>query len=692
MWKQVVEILLREYRTRPMARFSFWAGAYGVALWLVDRFSSGVPGLLWVVFWISAVAAGAYYFARLVALFKDRMLWRLRRRLIVAYIFVAVVPVILIVALVSIGVVMVNGQFAAFLVTQRLGEQLEDLRQINRVVAHEAHMTEVKKPGDLLDRLQRFYLQELHQYSASYPGLEVTLRLGSLTRTFQLSQSGVPKPVALPDWLKGEEFASPVIDHDKLLFRAVDQLETPVGRLTLILTEPLDAGLLDRVGEGIGPVGIMIPARGTPSGSSFQQTSSFPAAVPGFEYPGAALRSKTVAVPRPANFLDRSIFGVSTLDPVVWNGAAETRLSPSVLVMVTSRLWTLNRQLLATLGRYSRVYLTLFQVVGLVFLAIELIALIIGIRLTGSITTTVDNLYDATERVRKGDLAHRIGVSARDQLTALGEAFDTMTASVQRLIRESQEKLRLDNELEIAREVQNQLFPQSVPSPPGLVLYGECVPARGVSGDYYDFIGDGGKVTIVLGDVSGKGISAALLMAAIQSAVRAHFFSKVGAKGAAASGPISTADIVRRLNRQLYETTPPEKYATFFYAVYDAPSRNLLYTNAGHPPPMLFHRDRVERLRTGGTAVGLFRDVSYEEAAIRLEPGDLLLAFTDGITEPENSFEEEFGEERVADTVLRAMDNPPAELAEQIYRAVNEWTGSPELQDDMTLIVARVSS
>lgn len=691
MRKQILENVLREYRNRRMARFTFWVVLYGAALSLSDLVSRGAPDILWLVFWIAAFVAGIYYLVRLIGIFKGRVLWRLRRRLIVAYVFIAVVPIILIVALVGIGIVMVNGQFAAFLVTQRLHEQLDNLRQINRVVAHEARMTGVKKPAQLADQLQQFYLKELKNYAPSYPGLEITMRLGTVVRAFGLNGEPINNPVALPAWLTQEEFSDSVVDHGRVVLRSVDQLDTPVGRLTLILTEPLDSGMLDRVGEGVGPVGIVRPVPVSASTSGFETGGGAVVPGAGFAYRGAELRSNTVAVPPPANAFDASVFGVSTLDPVEWDAPRQTRLAQPLLVGVTSRLWTLNRQLLSTLGRYSHVYLTLFVVVGGVFLGLEIFALIIGVRLTGSITSTVDNLYDATERVRKGDFAHRIDVPARDQLTALGAAFDTMTASVQRLLRESQERLRLENEIEIAHEVQNQLFPQTVPRVPGLELFGACVPARGVSGDYYDFIEAGGRITVVLGDVSGKGISAALLMAAIQSAVRAQLYGNGQKRFSSPSALISTAEVVRMLNRQLYETTPLEKYATFFYAVYDAPSHTLVYTNAGHPPPLLFRAGSLERLRTGGTAVGLFRDVAYEQSEVRLEPGDLLLAYTDGITEPENNYEEEFGEHRLIETVRRAMDQPPAQLAREIYRAVNEWTGSPQLQDDMTLILAKVS-
>jgi sigma-B regulation protein RsbU (phosphoserine phosphatase) len=307
-------------------------------------------------------------------------------------------------------------------------------------------------------------------------------------------------------------------------------------------------------------------------------------------------------------------------------------------------------------------------------------------------TRTVDALYDATERVKAGDFSYRTRFPPHDQLTALGEAFDSMTASVERLMQESQERMRLQSELDIAREVQHRLFPQAAPKVPGLDLYGVCKAARSVSGDYYDFLKmDEYRVGLVLGDVSGKGISAALLMAAIQSALRAQFYD--GLAGGENSTPthISTAQVVDRLNRQLYANTPLEKYVTFFFAIYDARTRILSYTNAGHLPPILFHGGRIDHLRIGGTVVGLFPAMKYEVGEIRLEPQDILLAYTDGITEPENTYGEEFGEVRLIEVAKRMLSASPEVLAETIYQSVDEWTGSPDLQDDMTLLLARAS-
>jgi sigma-B regulation protein RsbU (phosphoserine phosphatase) len=687
----VLKLFLNEYRTRRMARFTAWLVAYGAAVWLTDRVTrsaGGAPALLWFLFWAGGIVSAVYYGVRLMGFIRERILWRLRRRLVVAYVFVAFVPIVLIVLLVALGAFILGGQLAAFLVALNLRDHFDELEQVNRVVRHEAHRGGPSSPDARLEGIRNFYVAELAKHAASYPGLEVTLSLGTVTRAFRLNGQPSEKPVTVPTWLNREEFAGIVTDNGQIALRSVQRTPTSAGELTLILSQPFTPELLDLAGKGIGPVGVVI--------TEPEQTRAAPR--PGFRIKtpegayvqAGTINSKSLQLPRPVSRLDFTVFGASSLEPTLWGGEKEQRVPQPIFVYVTSRIMTLSHQLLATLGTYSQIYVYAFEAVAIIFLVIEGVALIIGVRLTRSITGTVDQLYNATERVKAGDFSYRINIPSRDQLSALGGAFDGMTASVERLLRESQEKLRLESELEIAREVQRQLFPQSAPAIRGLRLYGMCKAARSVSGDYYDFFRlSEHRVGLVLGDVSGKGISAALLMAAIQSALRAQFYDGFAPASASDAIPLSTAAAVGRLNVQLYENTPLEKYVTLFFAEYNAQTRKLTYTNAGHLPPVLFRRGGVERLRTGGTVVGLFSSTPYEQAEVQLEPGDLLLAFTDGISEPENAYGEEFGEERVLEVVSRFLHAPPEVLTEEIYRSVNDWTGSPELQDDMTLLLAR---
>ena len=193
------------------------------------------------------------------------------------------------------------------------------------------------------------------------------------------------------------------------------------------------------------------------------------------------------------------------------------------------------------------------------------------------------------------------------------------------------------------------------------------------------------SLAFAIGDVAGKGISAALLMATIQSTMRTQLSSTNGA------GPMhfSTAKLVANLNRQLYATTAPEKYATFYFAIYDDLTQSLTYTNAGHLAPILVRGGGLSTLDSTGTVVGAFPIARYAEKTIQLDQGDMLVAYTDGIVEPENAYGEMFGEERLKDLIQKYARAESSEIIARTMEAVNLWTGAGELQDDMTMLVAR---
>lgn len=685
-----LKALLREYRARPMARFTAWLLAFGAAVWVDSLVSGGAPALLWILFVVGLAVAAGYYVVRLAGAFKHHVLWYLRRRLIVTYIFIAVVPVVLILLLGGLGTVIANGQFAAFLVSLNVENQVGRMQQLNLIVAHEASMSSAAAPDQLLGELQRFYVQQLSLHSSSYPNLEVALRVGHAKRAFHLNGSPVSSFPAIPEWLTAGEFSGVVSDGGRLLLRAVGQGDTPAGKMTMVLSEPVSAKLLDLFGRGIGPVRV-VKTNARDEIPMEPVAGNLPVNVDIRSREQVVARSTSLALPPRANWLDAAVFGTSALKVIQWGGTRKRVLSQPVFVLVNSRLSILTRHLLATLGRYSRIYVIVFLLVAAVFLVIEVLSLVAGIRLSQTITGTVDQLYRATERIREGDLSHRINMPAQDQLSSLGGAFDSMTASLQRLLRELREKTRLEHDIQIAREVQEQLFPSESPKVPGLDLYGICRPAQGVSGDYYDFLSLGtDRVGIVLGDVSGKGVSAALIMAAIQSLMRTRLY-KDSEDGKPAAEHLSTAHYFDVLNQQMFENTPDEKYATCFYALYDSGTRRLVYTNAGHPPPILLRKDKIVRLDAGGTPLGLISPMSYQEVTLTLEPGDMLIAFTDGFTESENSFGDQFGAGRLIKTVRRAHENPLPALVNEIYRSVEEWTGGGEQEDDMTLIVARAT-
>jgi sigma-B regulation protein RsbU (phosphoserine phosphatase) len=253
-----------------------------------------------------------------------------------------------------------------------------------------------------------------------------------------------------------------------------------------------------------------------------------------------------------------------------------------------------------------------------------------------------------------------------------------------------QEKLRRD--MRLAAEVQKRLLPD-VPPPTALVsLSGRSLPARSVGGDYYDFLDlGGGRIGIALADVAGKGISAALIMSVVQASLRIL----------ASEEGVSLTNLAARMNHFLHRSTGPagsSAYATFFYAQIDGEARRLRYVNAGHNPPYLLRyapgsADQVmEELPAGGTVIGLFPQSSYQEASLELGPGDVLMAFTDGVLEAQNPKEEEFGEERLRALLRRVGHLPVDEIALQIADELKNWIGDAEQYDDLTFILLKVNS
>ena len=250
---------------------------------------------------------------------------------------------------------------------------------------------------------------------------------------------------------------------------------------------------------------------------------------------------------------------------------------------------------------------------------------------------------------------------------------------------EAANRERLNRELEIARQVQERLFPQKIPQPEGYELAGACRPARSVGGDYYDFLTlEDGRVVFVQADVSGKGVGPALLMASLQAMVRSLVHR--------ADQPL--AEAVTTINTLLYQSSTASHYATMFVAVLDPASRMLTYCNAGHNPPAILRSTNggweILRLEEGGAVVGLLPRYQYKAAQVELRRGDLLIAFTDGISEAQNAQYEEWGEERMMAAAKEAGEMTSEEIISYLMARADEFVAGAHQHDDMTLVVLRV--
>lgn len=278
----------------------------------------------------------------------------------------------------------------------------------------------------------------------------------------------------------------------------------------------------------------------------------------------------------------------------------------------------------------------------------------------------------------------------RELLLAVGEQT-AIALEYSEMIRKVAEQEVIKREITFAKRVQKRLFPQTFPPMRTLEYTGMCQPARGVGGDYYDFLQIGpGRLGIALGDVSGKGISSALLMASLQALLRS-------------GAPLRLEDLdllISDINRLMCGSTEGNKYATFFYGLYDDDTRHLVYVNAGHNPPMLFRSSgseihkpstSVERLTTGGMVVGMLENVDYQKDRVQFHPGDLLLIYSDGISEAMNIHDEEYGEDRLMELVRPCFQMPVKDLLDLIMRDVSQFVGSAPQSDDMTLVIVKAS-
>jgi sigma-B regulation protein RsbU (phosphoserine phosphatase) len=635
------------------------------------------PFFLWTpqsgFFLFLAVLAFGYVAVRAFQWAREHLLWSLRNRLVIAYLFIAVVPVLLLLTMAGLGAYLLYWQLGSYVLYTDMQERLERVSEVATTMATSYAIEAASGHQAAALALPEDTPTYLKAAMAELPGLTIETGKG------QILLRG-------PDGTTLKSFSGLVLRRDVLNLRAVIVRSTPSGPLMVSASVPVTPEFIDTLVPVLGPVqfDVLRPKKG----DTTQEVSVVINRQAYTRVQQIATRQRSV--PPAANPFDRLISGIVILDMLDPDSKPDNAEPSRLFATFSTRPSLLNRRLFSPLGELGGAAATALLVVGAVFLVIEFASLLTGIVLTRTITMAVDDLYRATQHVQAGDLSFRVRVPHRDQLAALGDSFNSMMQSVSTLIEEQRQRQRLENELSIAHEVQQQLFPHALPQLPGIELEAVCRPARVVSGDYYDFI----RITpthlaIALADISGKGISAALLMASLQAALRSDVLRYREGQPGYNPSPLNTAEIVSHLNRHLFRNTSDERYATLFFGVYDTETRRLNYTNAGHPPPIHISGSRVERLETGGMVVGLFNDVPFAQGTIEIDPGGLLIAYSDGLIEPENVYGEEFGTERLIELAKENQDASPQAIVKAMMRASEEWSGSPEQADDMTVVVAR---
>jgi sigma-B regulation protein RsbU (phosphoserine phosphatase) len=663
--------------------------------------SGGVSPFLGVVDTVATLAAavGVAIFAfRLVVIAQRRLLWRVRRKLILSYIFIGFVPALLLVAFALLCGFLLFYHFSSYLVQSRLRALGDQARFIAQSTALEIQRAGGRDVASIISRRQASAGDQFPGVSLAVVPVERSCgdaREARIpTAEPRLLTSGpwthVDPPRAIPAWIDCRGFAgvfayshqgaADASDTDAhLLVRGVGFPDSPrpgyAVVVDLLVNESIRQQLRNETGVELKSAAAAQP-RGDPKAAR-----PLPARSRGEPEPATA----------PAPGLLNSL--PSVLEYRDWS----TGTAGALTLTTALKIGELYDRISAAEGSTGRtlaqgLLLVLF-VIGALFLIIEVMALLAGFALAKSLTGSVHALFTGTERVRQGDFTHKIAVRSDDQLGELAVSFNSMTASIEDLLRQAAEKKRLEEELRIAHEIQMSLLPQGPLMMPGLSVTSLCVPAREVGGDYYDFLPlDDHRVGVLIADVSGKGTSAALYMAELKGLVLS--LSEIHS---------SPRDLLIAANRIIAHHLDARSFITMTYAVIDLRARTMTYARAGHTPLIYVPGvcddagpRQVQILAPDGMVLGLKLDNGemferlLREETIPLRPGDLYLFFTDGISEAMNARDDCFGEARLGQLIEAHAHLPSDELRERVLREIAAFVGDAPQHDDMTMILLKV--
>jgi sigma-B regulation protein RsbU (phosphoserine phosphatase) len=598
-----------------------------------------------LVVWIYAIVGCL----RLVAFALRRVLWRIRTKLLLSYLFIALVPVVLLTLFFFIASILLLNLMAAHLVTA-------EIDRIGQTLLAEARTSLGGLPvGDPVPALK----ERLRTLAERHPGLAWSF----FERGRALATSG-GAPDSLPDWWKGPSFSSivPVGESEHLRSAWME------GTRTLVLEVPVDGALFDdlesRMGIHLLSAGGKLTKVADTKGLRIEIDDE-------------------VRPPFVAEGKRSGVAFVATPERVDW----KTGEREFDALTFQFRPWELVRRLQPGSLNMADMLVVALAAVGGVFLVMYAVALFLGLFLARSITGSVHALSIGTKRLRAGDFGQTIAVSSRDQLGELAESFNLMSRGIRGLMREQAEKDRLEEELRIAREIQMSLLPaQGTVTPPGLRVAALCLPAAEVGGDYYDLLPlSETKMGLLVADVSGKGTSAALYMAELKGLVLS--LSRIYD---------SPKHLLAEANRILSANMDSRSFVTMTYAVVDTEKRTLRHARAGHNPILHFEArtGKTHVLAPPGLGLGIDRGPRFEQVLEEVETplasGDLFLFFTDGLSEAMNMESELFGEGRLRRILEQGAGIPGEELKERILAEIRAFVGEAAQHDDMTLVLLKV--
>ena len=650
------------------------------------------------------IGGGGVIAWRAARLGQRRLLWRVRRKLTLSYIFIGFVPVLLVAVFFMLCGLLLFFNVSSYLVQSRVNALVDETRFLAEATAIELEQTGGAGFPDVLRRRQE---AAAARYRAASYALVPTQRMCG---TASDSESPVVRrpivagawahldpPTSLPDWVQCEGHAGLIAYvapptgaaaqastawRTHLVVRAVALPSDAIPHYAVIVDVPVTAAiglqLRNETGIELGDIsslGMTATDVGPVNGRAIEEDSPQP------------------TTGRFRVGLNEPLVWMTFLDYTDWKTGRMGNVVIAIGLGITDVYKRISATPLTQIGNYSlgQLLLILLMVVAGLFLVIQTVAFGMGFSLARSITGSVHELFAGTERVRSGDFSHRIAVHSHDQLGELADSFNAMTASVENLLEEKKEKERLEQELAIARRIQMSLLPQGPLTLEGLSVTAHCEPAREVGGDYYDYLPLADhRVGIIIADVAGKGTSAALYMAELKGLMLS--LSQLHS---------SPRELLIDANRIIAQHLDARSFITMTYAVIDMCAHTLTYARAGHcplmyrPGPMAPDR-RVQVLAPDGLVLGLKIDdgerfnTLLREVTLPLGAGDLVLLFTDGVTEAMDAEGESFGEARLSGLIEEYGHLPFEELRDRILREIRAFVGGAAQHDDMTMVLLKI--
>jgi phosphoserine phosphatase RsbU/P len=607
---------------------------------------------------------------------RTRLLWRVRERLVVSYLFIGVVPALLIATFFLFGIALLVVSVSAYLFMTGVNGVVADARVIAQAAAEELERSDRGAPVQaVLDRY-------VNRAQSRYRRLSLVLvpRQADVSRQPAMGPAGAQvtsvvragpwshliPPDQIPAAVGRGDFEG-ILSHGRTSDEPIELIARAVARSrsrewSIVADVPIDEAVWTAMEETTGIQMVELAPDPTTSQSWLRYIST--------RTGGKWVTEPRVSIPV-KDWLTQDTAGLT----------ATVRVSPGDMFL----------RLSSAQGRgMAEASAVIFGIITLLFLVVQGSALAMGWALARSITGSVHSLFQGTEQLRLGDLGHRIPIRSRDQLGELAESFNAMSANIETLLEQAAEKRRLEEELRIAREIQMSLLPRHAAPMAGVTLAALCVPAREVGGDYYDFFALGPRrLGLLVADVAGKGTYAALYMAELKGLMLS--LSQIHE---------SPRHLLIEVNRIIAANLDSRSFITMTYAVVDLERRTLTYARAGHTP--LVHRTaapppQARLVAPSGMVVGLQLDglehrfaELLEEVTVPLVDGDVFLLYTDGLSEAMNAEGDLFSEERLRVLVEEHGGLGSDGLRERIVRDVEAHVATADPHDDMTLIVVTI--